>query len=169
MAETVAQPRIGHTATVDETQVWRMGLVARCCAWAVVVLGVAGVAVAAVATATDPSDGHWIAGLIMAGICGGAAVWSWRYVLHPAIIAAPDGLTIRNPWRTHARSWDDVVDCQPSYYGIAVADRHGGGVYAFAVKKSNVATWRERRTRADEVAEGLARRARLQRAEASGL
>jgi hypothetical protein len=154
---------------VNETHVWRTSLVARCLSWAGVVLGAAGVAVAVVATAMSPEDGHWIAGLLMAGIGALVAVASWRYGLHPAIIAAPDGLTIRNPWRTHVLEWDDVLDCQPGYYGLAISDRHGGRFSAWAVQRSNVAMWSKLRTRADEVAEALARRARLGRAEASGL
>ena len=90
---------------------------------------------------------------LLAGV-GALAAW-WRFSLHPAVILTGTELIVRNPYGQRRVALTDVVDAAPGYGGLTVTTSTGEHVVAWAVQKSNLATWTARRTRADEVAEAI--------------
>ena len=93
-------------------------------------------------------------------ILGGLfALGGWRLALVPQIAAAESGIVVDNPFGRTIVPWDDVADVVPGYAGLIIRRRDGRAVTAWAVQKANASKWMHRRTRADEVAEGLLRMA----------
>lgn len=90
---------------------------------------------------------------LFAGL-GALAAW-WRFSLYPAVILTETELIVRNPYGQRRVALPDVVDAAPGYGGLTVTTSTGEHVVAWAVQKSNLATWTGRRTRADEVAEAI--------------
>ena len=105
-------------------------------------------------------SGRTVDGVASASVLILCAVGCWRWGLHPRIIATFTGIEIRNALTTHFIPWRDFVSCKTSYRGLTIVRRGGGRVFAFAVQKSNLSVWRHLRTRADDIAEYLARRAK---------
>lgn len=123
----------------------------------------AGVAVSSVVIITVtawvllwPDADTMAAGLVAAGGVV-TAVACWRAAIHPSVEANEHGLVVRNPMETQTISWDDVVDATAGFDGVTVRLRSGRATTIWAVQKSNLSTWRRRRTRADEVASTILR------------
>jgi len=65
---------------------------------------------------------------------------------------------VRNPLSTTRVASADILDCTPGYSGLAISTR-SGTVVAWAVQKSNLASWLHESTRADDVATFIKSRA----------
>jgi hypothetical protein len=99
-------------------------------------------------------------GVVSAALLILCALGCWRWGLHPRIVATFTGIEIRNALRTHFVPWRDFEGCTPSYRGLVIVRRGGIRVFGFAVQKSKSSVWRHLRTRADDISEYLARRAK---------
>ena len=104
-------------------------------------------------------SGRILEGFVSAFLLILCSLGCWRWGLHPRIVATFTGIEIRNALKTHFVPWRDFASCKTSYRGLTIVRRSGGYVWAFAVQKSNLSVWRHLRTRADDIAEYLARRA----------
>jgi hypothetical protein len=82
---------------------------------------------------------------------GAFPVGLWLGALRPFVRAEDEGLIVRNPISTRHIHYGDIVLCRPGYSGLEIITRNGR-VTAWAVQKSNLASWLHTRTRADEVA-----------------
>ncbi|MFI7431737.1 PH domain-containing protein [Micromonospora sp. NPDC049836] len=155
---------------VHEERVWRLGVAVR--VFAGLLLGVIAIGVMVfVAYQALAPDGELGLALALVVPYGMLAFLLWRQTFHPRLSAGPEGLVLRGPWRTVRVPWSAVVRCDAGYYGIAITCADGGRVLAPAPQKSNLSRWLGRRTRADDVADYLERRARQHRREvdASGV
>lgn len=90
---------------------------------------------------------------LLAGL-GALAGW-WRFALRPSVILTGTELIVRNPYGQRHVALADVVDAAPGYGGLTVTTSTGKRVVAWAVQKSNLATWTGRHTRADEAAAAI--------------
>jgi hypothetical protein len=137
--------------------VWRGSLPLLCFSWAVITASVVAIVVALASALRygDAVSGLWDSLLPWVAGAGTPAFLIWRLGTHPAIIATPREVIVRNPWSTYALPWEEIRECSASYYGIGITGRRGGEVYAWAVPKWNLSIWLHRRTRADEVADFL--------------
>jgi hypothetical protein len=131
--------------------VWRVGRAGLTIAWTSVA---ASALVILVVTAwvllwpdADKADG----GIVAAPFALTIALL-WRAAIHPSAEATEHGLIVHNPLETVTISWNDVVDATAGYDGVTIRRRGGRPTTIWAVQKSNVSTWRRKRTRADEVA-----------------
>jgi hypothetical protein len=75
--------------------------------------------------------------------------------LRPFVSAGPEGVHVQHPLRRYDPSWAEVTEVQPGYHGLEITTRADEIVVAWAVEKSNLTRWLQRRTRADDVAEVL--------------
>jgi hypothetical protein len=123
----------------------------------VTVVGVLG-AVAFVANAFSPD-------VDLGSVAVGAAMDAlmllavWRFGLHPSVTAERRRLIVRNPFRTYVMDWAEVAHCTPTRSGMRIEREGQRSVLAWAVQKAGVWGVIRHRTRADEVAEFLNRRA----------
>lgn len=83
------------------------------------------------------------------------AVLVWLFAFRPALAVTGTEVVVTNPWGTRRIPLADVAGAEGGYFGLAVRRRSGGSVTAWAVQKSNGATWSGRRTRADEAADAI--------------
>ena len=86
---------------------------------------------------------------------GGGAVAFYLGGIRSRICAEAEGLLVVNGVGSHRIPWGDILSASPGYFGITLVRRDGTSVTAWAVQKSNLATWGGRRTRADDVAETI--------------
>lgn len=91
-------------------------------------------------------------GLVVLALGGALA---WLFVYRPAVILTGTEVIIRNPWGTRRVPLGDVAGTGGAYAGLSVRRRSGGAVNAWAVQKSNAATWSGRTSRADEAAAAI--------------
>lgn len=127
---------------------WRPIVLARLVGW-IVLLGYPVVFVAVLISVWDDPSERGAAAATMA-LFAPMPLFAWRGALHPVVRADDHELTIRNPLGTHRLAWADIEGATPGYSGVAVHRREGASVTAWAVQKSNLASWRNKRTRADE-------------------
>ncbi|GAA1844969.1 PH domain-containing protein [Asanoa iriomotensis] len=80
--------------------------------------------------------------------------------LRPAVTLTDTEVEVRNPLRTRRLPLGEVVDAKTGYGGLRIETRDGRAVSAWAVQKSNLASWSGRHTRADEVADAIRKAAR---------
>jgi hypothetical protein len=85
-------------------------------------------------------------------------VFAWR----PSITLTDTEVVVRNPFLFQRIALKDVARVGPGYGGLVITTRGGARTSAWAVQKSNLATWTGRRTRADEVAEAIIAAAKLE-------
>jgi Bacterial PH domain len=141
----------------SDTQVWRPSRALRSAGHAgavgALVLGASVIAVAA-------SEGAWLEGVgfVAAFFLAPAAV-GLRYARRARLELTRDGLVVVTTFSEHRIPWAEISDAKPGYAGIAILLRNGDSVLAGAVQKSNVSEWLHRRTRADELADRIVRRA----------
>jgi hypothetical protein len=129
--------------------IWRVGPLGRVVGWASFLIGPA-LVVVGVSAARDPS----------AGVPTGAVIAAFGLMfsglgyfgsIRPRIEAMTEQLIVRNPWKIHRLNWNDIHTVVPGYSGIIISMNNGNKVTAWAVQKSNLATWRSKLTRADAV------------------
>ena len=149
--------QIGHYALVVERE-WRPRLAGRVAAWLAIVVAVP---LAVWAVIWGVLNDKVTSALLMSALLILYAIGRWRWALHPRLIVLADGIKVRNGFSEQFVEWAEVDRCAAGYMGIVVVKKDGGTVTAFAVQKSNAMAWLNRRTRADEVAEYIERRARL--------
>jgi len=144
--------------------VWRASVAARVGA---VVLGVffTGLGVS-IATGSVESDPGGVAGLLCSiGFVLGGILGPWLFAFRPRVILGETTVTIVNPLRETSLRLDRVRGRpQPGYFGVTVAavdDGQRREVTAWAVQKSNLATWFGREVRADYVGRAIAEAAAL--------
>lgn len=91
--------------------------------------------------------------------CALPAAIAWRWGLHPLVRITAEGVLVRNPFRARFMNWDAIARAEAGYSGVTIHDRDGGSMTAWAVQKSNTATWLKRRVRADELVDAINRSA----------
>ncbi|GIF65354.1 hypothetical protein Ais01nite_33890 [Asanoa ishikariensis] len=77
------------------------------------------------------------------------------FALRPAVILTGTDVEVRNPLRTRRVPLAEITDAKTGYGGLRIETRDGRAITAWAVQKSNVASWSGRHTRADEVADAI--------------
>ncbi|GLI02123.1 hypothetical protein Pa4123_74010 [Phytohabitans aurantiacus] len=129
------------------SQIWRVSLAGRIGALVVPVVG---------------GLGGWLgggpAGAAIVGLLGLGA-W-WRWAMWPAVELAGDRVVVRNPLGTREVPLREVSEVSTGYGGLAIVTRDRQRVVAWAVQKSNAATWMKREVRADRVAAAIRAAAR---------
>ena len=100
-------------------------------------------------------------GMVLGGLLAMYALFLWRFGIHPRLRMFPDGLEIRNGLSTRFVTWRQIERCIPGYGGLWLMLNDGQRQRIWAIQKSNLMTWTNRRTRADEVAELIELRAQL--------
>ncbi|MGC5290622.1 PH domain-containing protein [Micromonospora sp. DT231] len=81
---------------------------------------------------------------------------SWfRLAFRPAVTLTDEEVIVRNPNGSQQVSLNDVATVEPGYGGLTITTTRGERVVAWAVQKSNLATWTGRQTRADDVAASI--------------
>ena len=134
-------------------RVWRPRPAGRLAAWVLVVVGVvvaAGSVVVALGAAAGSST-QPVSSLVVGVMAGALAVAAWRLGVHPLIGITRAGVLVRNPVRSVLIPWSDISSCSPGYSGITIYRNGSRPVSAWAVQKSNAATWAGRSVRADQV------------------
>ncbi|MCW6009847.1 PH domain-containing protein [Micromonospora sp. CPCC 205371] len=129
------------------SQIWRVSLVGRIGALVVPVVG---------------GLGGWLAGgPLGATVLGllGLGAW-WRWAMWPAVELADDRIVVRNPLGTREVPLREVSEVATGYGGLTIVTRDRQRVVAWAVQKSNAATWMKREVRADRVAAAIRAAAR---------
>ncbi|HVT42009.1 MAG TPA: PH domain-containing protein [Acidimicrobiales bacterium] len=82
----------------------------------------------------------------------------WRCYLTPYVELTDDGLVVQGAFAEHHVDYAAVTGMDLTPYGLRIETATQGRVIAWAVQKSAIASWRHRRTRADEVVEQIAAR-----------
>ncbi|MGC5022645.1 PH domain-containing protein [Micromonospora sp. DT47] len=85
----------------------------------------------------------------------GALVSWFRFAFRPSVVLTDTEVIVRNPNGSQHVSLRDVAKVEPGYGGLTITTSTGERVVAWAVQKSNLATWTGRHTRADEVAASI--------------
>jgi hypothetical protein len=134
-----------------ETITWRATPLARGSGYLGVSVGVAGI-VGALVDGFANGDAADAAPLGVMALAFGFACW--RFSLFPSVAATADGLVVQNPLRTHHIAWRDVSRVESGYSGLAIITPRGV-IGAWAVQKSNLATWTHRETRSDAIAKQI--------------
>jgi hypothetical protein len=134
-------------------QTWRVSLAGRIFGFVLIAFGLWVIVRAGMAAARDGMD----LALAYALVFGGAAVLlSLLLAVRPAVTLSETDVEVRNPLRTRRVPLAEVADAKTGYGGLRIEIRDGRAVTAWAVQKSNLASWTGRRTRADDVADAIA-------------
>jgi ribosomal protein S18 acetylase RimI-like enzyme len=83
-----------------------------------------------------------------------ALLYVWRFGLHPKLTVTDQYIEIVNPFRRHSFDWDDITVIAPGENGLLIGSEDAAAE-AWCVQKSNFASKRGRRTRADRIADQL--------------
>jgi hypothetical protein len=138
----------------EASRTWRPRQLGRAVAWVYIVGFLA--TVVAVAIVMVP-NGEF--GIVLGTAISGTPLLpvAWLGGLRPFIRADAQGLQIQNPLSRYDLTWRDIAEVTPGYYGLEIATREHGVVFAWAVQKSNASRWVKMRTRADDVADCIRR------------
>lgn len=139
-------------------QTWRVSALGRQATWWFLALTIAGLLAVLVLwiTADDDVELVFLVVTYVVLVAPLAAMASLA-ALRPYVAVEPDGIEIQNPVRRHRILWNNVAGVTPGYSGLTFQTKEGETVTAWAVQKSNLATWRGRKTRADRVAAEIRR------------
>jgi hypothetical protein len=118
-------------------------------AWASLVAGVS-----AGGAATGIVLALW-SGLLVVGL----AAWRWAFVPYVALTAS--AVVVQNRVSRLQVAYRDIESVRAGYRGLMITRAGARPVVAWAVQKSNIASWSHKRTRADEVAELIISRSGL--------
>jgi Bacterial PH domain len=145
-------------------EVWRCGPFMRFGGGVLVAVAVGGTLLMSVVIVGMLSREQWSqAGWAVATtaiVAGPVGLFGWRCCLHPVVTVAENELRVRNPTSTMRLRWSEIESASATYSGVAIRTRSGEVVRAWAVQKSNLATWIGRTTtRADRLADMINRRA----------
>jgi hypothetical protein len=77
--------------------------------------------------------------------------WSWAFV--PYVDLTLTEVIVQNRIRKTSLPYTAIREIRPGYYGLRFITNDGRALTAWAVQKSNAATWMHRRTRADDLAD----------------
>jgi hypothetical protein len=141
----------------EVTHGWRTSRAAQICGWTGVLV-LTGFVLLLLRAALQPNVSV-PAALAMVAMVAGASIHVYRLSVHPRIWATVHGLLVRNPYSTIEVPWAEIKKLSPGYSGLCIQRSDGSEVTAWAVQKSNIANAAGHRTRADAVAEDIARRA----------
>lgn len=120
----------------------------------VVFMLVAAVAVPLLAYLVWVDQDAWLVPALLATLSLLALGYAWRFGWHPQLRADREGVTVVNPFSTHRFAWDDIRVLAPGENGLVIASLDARAE-AWCVQKSNSATRRGRRTRADRITDEL--------------
>lgn len=137
---------------------WRVRSAARAFCWIGIVVSIP-LSFQAVVWGFDTN--REFGGLVLGGLLAMCALFLWRFGIHPRLRAFPDGLEIRNGLSARFVLWSQIDRCTPGYGGLWLILKDGQRQRIWAIQKSNLMTWLNRRTRADEVADFIEMRAQL--------
>lgn len=145
-----------------EPEVWRVSTLGRASGYLVAVaLAAVGVAMAIAAVLTaELGLAVGFVGLAAVGFVLPAFV-AFRFLSRAQVILTPNDLTVTTTFNEYRVDWADVLGATAGYSGVTILSRNRPAIVSGAVQKSNLATWLNRQTRADDLAEEInARRAR---------
>lgn len=115
-------------------------------------VGLLFVVVAALATTV----GITLVGAILVWlVCLVVLVLVWRCYLTPYLELTDDRIVVQGPVGRREVPYDQIRGVRPGMYGLRIQTAAQGQVVAWAVQKSKMAEWAQRRTRADEAAEQI--------------
>ena len=97
----------------------------------------------------------WPVAGVLALIVGPLTVVGLRMAFVARVILSGEELIVRNPFKTHRLPLLRVKSVEPGYSGTVFTMYGGSRVTAWAVQKSNIATWTKKRTRADEMVDAV--------------
>jgi len=146
--------------TATDAVVWRVSDFGRiACLVLAAGCGAGGVGLL-VAAATGHGGGR---GLTGAALLAAVAATLWWFTWHPSITLEADRVVVRNPFGTVTVPLAQIASTSPGYAGLVLRRWDGTAVTAWAVQKTNLATWLHRETRADRVAAQILRAAHTAR------
>jgi hypothetical protein len=137
----------------EAKRIWRVSALGRQSAWWFVALSVAGFLVVLVMWITADDDVELVFLVVIYVVLVAPFVTMAVFAaLRPYVAVGSEGIEVQNPVRRHQISWSNVIGVTPGYSGLSFQTKDGKTVTAWAVQKSNLATWRGKETRADRVA-----------------
>jgi hypothetical protein len=133
-----------------DDQVWRVSPTGRGGAVSVALIWL--VLVVLISTERNTSAGV-IALLWIVLIVVGVGVWLWAF--RPYVALTTQAVVVQNRITKRTVPYGTILDVKPGYYGLRLVTKNQADVTIWAVQKSNVSKWGNRRTRADEVAAAI--------------
>lgn len=116
----------------------------------------------AIGNGEDP----WLGAMFAAGLSAILFLALWFFTFRPCVRLLDGVVTVQHPFWRRSFEISRVGTVEAGYFGLLIRDVDGALLaLAWAVQKSNWATWTDERTRADEIAEVLMRAAREARGE----
>jgi hypothetical protein len=146
--------------TGQDAVVWRVSDLGRVLC-TVAAVGCVGGALALLILAATGHGGErgLVAAAMLAAVAAGLIWFSWR----PSLTLLDDRVVVRNPLGTVTVPLRRIVATGPGYTGLVLRLADGRVVTAWAVQKTNLATWLHRETRSDRVAAQILRAAHAAR------
>ena len=99
-------------------------------------------------------EGTWPIPAFLGALTVVALLYAWRFGLHPKLRATDRGVVVVNPWRRTTIAWDEITVIAPGENGVVVGSEDLVAE-AWCIQKSNYATRRGTRTRADRIVDEL--------------
>jgi hypothetical protein len=151
---------VAGAETGQDAVVWRVSDLGRVlCTVAAVGCGGGALALLILAGAGHGGTRALVGAAMLALIAAGLLWFSWR----PSITLLDDRVVVRNPLGTVTVPLRRIVATGPGYTGLVLRLADGRVVTAWAVQKTNLATWLHRETRSDRVAAQILRAAHASR------
>lgn len=122
-------------------RIWRVSALGKQAAWWFVVLGVAGFLVVVVMWAAADDDVELV----------------FLVVTYVVLVVPFMTMAAFAALRPYVAPWSTIAGVTPGYSELLFETRETGTITAWAVQKSNLATWRNREPRADRVAKEIGR------------
>lgn len=144
---------------MGRTQTWRVSTAGRIAGGVFAGLFGVGAVAAVVVGLIDGHVGTIAASFGLAVAFAGVSAAGYLGGVRPSISVDDEYLRVRNPLRDYVVALGEIERVVPGYYGLTIRRRGGGGVCAWAVQKSNLATADDRQVRADRIAAEIAERA----------
>jgi hypothetical protein len=138
-------------------QTWRVTLAGRVVG---VVFAAFGLWVLVRAALSGARDGFDLAIAYGLGLGLAAVLVPLLIAVRPSVTLTDTDVEVRNPLRTRRVPLGEIADAKTGYGGLRIETRDGRAVNAWAVQKSNLASWSGRHTRADDVADAIRKAAR---------
>jgi hypothetical protein len=146
--------------TGRDAVVWRVSDVGRVlCTIAAVGCGGGALALLVVAATGHGGVRALIGAAMLAAIAAGLLWFAWR----PSLTLLDDRVVVRNPLGTVTVPLRRIVATGPGYTGLVLKLADGSVVTAWAVQKTNLASWLHRETRSDRAAAQILRAAHAAR------
>lgn len=139
-------------------QTWRVSTLGRIAGGALTGAFALGSIAAIVGGIIDGRAGTFLTYLVLAVISAGMSAGSYVGSIRPSISINDEFLRVRNPLRGDVVPLREIERVVPSYSGLMVYSGPRSAVCAWAVQKSNLATWRHQQVRADRIADEITER-----------